>query len=94
MYVIFDLHVWRGQERGRVASVGAEGEAARARAYDAITFGDGCTEEDRQAQRDAAVATWHRVIVHFRGALLTRCSGSAWAQVLHMRQHLTCAVPW
>lgn len=72
LYIIFDLHVWRGQEAGRVSAGGSDGEAARARAYDLITFGAGC-ERERRAQRDAAIATWQRVIEHFRGALPSHC---------------------
>jgi hypothetical protein len=66
MYVIFDFHVWQGQERGRTATSGSAGETARAAAYDLITFGVG-DKKERQRQQKHAVDTWRKVLEHYRG---------------------------
>ena len=66
LYVVFCMHVWWGQERGRTSRTGEAGEAVRSRAYDLLTK-EGETGSRARQQRQHAVHIWRGIIEHFKG---------------------------
>lgn len=65
LLVVFCMHVWWGQERGRTSRGGEDGEAVRKAAYDMLTKEDEVGPRARQ-QRQHAVHIWRGIIEHFK----------------------------
>ncbi|MGL1904110.1 MAG: cellulase family glycosylhydrolase [Fibrobacterales bacterium] len=86
LYVLFDYHIWKGQEEGKTDKIGDEGTDIFNNAYRYISCGD--EGEKRDAQNNHAIEVLTKVIEHYKGRgaiaaieLINEACGGTWASI-------------
>ncbi|MGL1937020.1 MAG: cellulase family glycosylhydrolase [Fibrobacterales bacterium] len=86
IYVLFDYHIWKGQEEGKTNKTGDEGLEVFNNAYRYISCGDEGAKRD--AQNNHAIEVLTKVIEQYKGRgaiaaieLINEACGGTWASI-------------
>ncbi len=86
LYVLFDYHIWKGQEQGMTDDASDAGKDFWNTAYEYISCGP--EDETKSAQRGHAITLWKEVLQHYKGnatvaalELLNEACAGTWAAI-------------
>ncbi len=86
LYVLFDYHIWKGQEQGMINDGSDAGKDFWNTAYEYISCGP--DDETRAAQREHSITLWKEVLQHYKGnatiaafELLNEACAGTWASM-------------